>query len=147
MRQDEVQADALLDLRTSANELSVWRVGDEADCLSRATVALALQRQSLQEYDFGLFTEDAVRALDIELCNTEGNTADPEFNNRHVDLVKLTARKVADLAALIRREQNIKRHTFATIKADTKKLIEDGHINIDRLNPEIRKSLQKYNLL
>src|SRR5438874_12791164 len=91
----DVPADALLDLRTEANALSVCQVEADLSNLERVVAALAASRDTLANADFVLFDVRILTSLAIGSEATCGATPDEEANARwHLDLVELTAARI-----------------------------------------------------
>ena len=65
----ELQADALGDLRTSDNELSVWLVEDDESNLEQVVTALAVTRQRISNVDYALFDLQFLSELNIKIIN------------------------------------------------------------------------------
>jgi hypothetical protein len=99
MEADEIPADALTDLRSVNNKLSVWSVEPDQSDLDSALIAVASSREHLDKLDYALFDEQVLPALAIEYVKSEGDS--PYLaakSTKHRDLIRLTVRKVARLA-------------------------------------------------
>jgi hypothetical protein len=94
----DVQADALSDLRTARNALSVWNVDPALNNLSGVLTALASNRDQLDKVDYTLIDENLLPKIAIECVKSPANTAYLTLNAHHRDLIKLTAGKIAALA-------------------------------------------------
>jgi hypothetical protein len=98
MPSGDVPADALSDLRSSNNALSVWSVAlDQAD-LDLALAALASNRDRLDKLDYTLLDDSILVPLSIKCVDSEANTPYVSANAAHRDLIELTVKKVARLA-------------------------------------------------
>ncbi len=107
---DELQADALVDLNTKGNALSVYLVKeDDAEALERLVTALAANRDSIKELDYALFADDILSEIGIKISAVGGNTPDSVVNTWHRDLTELSASKIMRLADAIRKGARIKR--------------------------------------
>ena len=93
LSQDDIQSDALLDLRTEDNKLSVYKVENEADT-ERVIIALAATRENLSNLDYAVFEDSTLASTDITISQQNGETPDAEVNKLHYDLTNLTVRKL-----------------------------------------------------
>jgi hypothetical protein len=57
LSQDELQADAMQDLRTDSNTISVWHILDDQSNKERIVAALAAARQFAVQFDYFLLEE------------------------------------------------------------------------------------------
>lgn len=132
----ELQADAIDDLRTRGNALSVFEVDDPAN-VERIAVAVAAGRDDPAEVSYALFDRAGVEALGIQIQGNPGNTGDATVNRFHYDLRNLTAAQLVELANVIARG------TLDVILAPrVRELIRTG-VNAGRLDPErISKKLR-----
>lgn len=100
---DDLQADAIDDLKTKGNCLSVYFIeqGDN-ESLERLVTALAANRKGIEAFDYALFPDSAVSELAIKVTSEEGDTPDSLVNSWHRNFVQLSAQKLFDLANVIR---------------------------------------------
>jgi hypothetical protein len=98
---NDLRADALKDLVTQENKLSVYRV-TEVVPVQRILAALGSARDNLVKIDFILFDFDVLKGLAIAYEEVLGTTLDSEVNACHIDLIELTGKKIADFGAKIR---------------------------------------------
>ena len=96
----ETQADALLDLQTRGNRLSVFRVDEDQD-IQRIVVALAATRDHISNLDYVIFDDDDLVAQGVQITQTFGETPDETANTLHHDINNLTAHQVGLLARTI----------------------------------------------
>lgn len=96
----ELQADALLDLRTMGNELSLWDVSD-LSVEQRVAVALAANRNNLDHLDYAVLDVGEPRPLRSSMREETGNTPDSVANALHVNLYNVTVEVVSRLASMI----------------------------------------------
>ena len=96
----EVQADALLDLKSVGNKLSVYKVDHEEDA-ERIVVALAANRDNLAVMDYALFEEVSLITANISIVKQAGETPDDEVNTLHYNLSDLTVHRLAKLAEVV----------------------------------------------
>ena len=96
--QGDTQADAMTDLETRDNRLSVWRVDDEPG-LEEVIAAMAANCDYLSVFDYVLFGQDAICQIGIKIESSLGSSGDQRINREsHHDLIELTAGKLAVLA-------------------------------------------------
>ena len=81
----ETQADALLDLQTKDNRLSVFRVDNDID-IQRVVIALAATRDHVANLDYAIFDDDELIARGIDITRTVGETPDQTANTLHHDI-------------------------------------------------------------
>lgn len=98
LKSGELQADALTDLRTKDNSLSVWQIFDDKSNLDRVVTALATTVNRIANLDFALFNIEILGSLGIAANPTPGKSPDPVVNGWHLDLAELSANKVLVLA-------------------------------------------------
>ncbi len=110
LQEGELPADALQDIKTDSNRLSVFLIDDGSPAtLERVIGALAVKRQYLAKFDYVLFNSALLAELGIEWEATPGDTLDVAVNACHRDLVKLTATKLADFGTSLVRKGNVER--------------------------------------
>lgn len=98
LKQDELQADALLDLQTKGNKLSIWRVEDDRSNLNRIIAALVSTCDNATNIDFALLKQSIIDTLDIKIEKANGDSHDHELNQTcHLHLVELTTAKLYKL--------------------------------------------------
>ena len=137
--QNEVQADALRDLATDSNVLSVYLVESEQD-IDRIVIALAATRDNPQNVDYAVFGDDEFRVAGIEVIESEGATPDRHVNELHRDLGKLTARQLSTLASIITKGR-IRRRTRSQVRRGIQNAIKSGVLDADAINGNLRSRL------
>lgn len=95
-----IQSDALRDLQTTENTLSLYRVNDR-DEFENVVVGLASNRERIQNLDYVILNEAEIRSAGIIPVRTDGETPCNEANILHYNLQELTVEKVAKLAQFI----------------------------------------------
>jgi len=143
LAQGDLQADALGDLQTSNNELSVYYIESNKSNLERVVTALAANRDFISNLDYALLDLEVLSELGIKTERRAGETPDAQVNTWHIDLVELSAHKLMDLADAIykhadKRRLQKKKLIQLIVKAVTSKCI-DG----TRLSPELSKEIDK----
>lgn len=98
LKTGELQADALRDLKTDENVLSVWQILDDKSNLERVVTALATTADNICNLDFALLNIEVLSRLGIEAKTTPGTSRDASANRWHLELTELSANKVLGLA-------------------------------------------------
>jgi hypothetical protein len=133
--QDELQADALVDLASKGNELSVYVVSDDRSNLEQVVAAMAVTNtERIDNFDYALFDEECLSRLNIKIKVTKANTPDEEVNRLHRDLAELTVRKVIALVDVIKSEAKRERVQERTVRRLVAHGILSGQINPSRLH-------------
>lgn len=95
----DAPGDALSDLRTTNNALSVWMLDDGRLNLPRILEALASNRERLDKLDYTIIDEQAVRSIPVTIEEADGDTPHATANTIHRDLTELSAFKLTLLAS------------------------------------------------
>jgi hypothetical protein len=131
---DALQADALSDLSTKGNKLSVYLVEDELEALKRLIAALAANRDFITKLDYALFQEDSLSNLGIRVVEEEGDTPDHVVNTWHRNLSEITVEKIVSLAEVIknsRKERVLEKRVRAlVIHALASNQIDSGRMKL-----------------
>lgn len=83
--------DAIGDLRTTDNKLSVWKADTQED-INDAIVALALNRDSVSKLSYFLLKEEDLDKMDIKISDEQVGVAaglDSQILTKHRDLKKV----------------------------------------------------------
>ena len=92
----DLQADALGELQTGGNALSVYRVENETG-RERVIVALAANRDNLANLDYAIFDDAGLASIGVAINQPDGQTPDLGVNRLHYDLANLTAGRLVQL--------------------------------------------------
>lgn len=124
----ELPADALVDLRTQKNELSVWRVEPGEGNLNAVIAALASNKtDKLDNLDYVLIDEEVVTNLGIQYVKTDGDSPHSDANSRwHCDLVELTGAKVLGLAREMKLRQAEHKRVHTAVREILKTALQAG---------------------
>jgi len=143
LQEGEIPAAALSDLRAGIDsELSVWYVDSAKSNLSRIIAGVAAKRENPDKFDYVLFPEELLDAIDIAIGASEGDSFDLAANKQwHRDLVKLTGEKLIGLARLIRAQAEIDRVPERRVSELIIAGIDRGEIERGRLNEPLLKHL------
>lgn len=126
--QVDAPGDALRDLGTEKNVLSVYVFEDDEKDLERIITAVAANRENLGKVDFAVLREDLLNELDLKSQVTPGQTPDPVVNEWHRDLTELTAGKLAAFAGAICNKGKIDRYQRSKVCNLLRDAIETGSI-------------------
>lgn len=138
----DVQADALADLKTSGNALSVWMVQENLANLDRIVAALAAKRDILAKLDYALLERHALDSLGIQVVQKRGDSFDDQANDLwHQDLMDLSGTKLLKLAAMMQAKAKLVRHNKGEVRDFIAASIDDGFIDLDLIKPSLRKQL------
>ncbi len=143
LQEGELPADALQDIQTDNNRLSVFLLEDGAAAtLERVVGALAARRDFLAKFDYVLFSPTVLAELGIEWESTLGDTPDREVNACHRDLVKLTATKLADFGTSLIKKGNVERKSDRQAGKCIKASIQAKFINVENVPTKIVLQMQ-----
>ena len=135
----ELQGDALLDLQTKGNSLSIYEIQNDSQEY-RVAIALAATRKTIGKFDYAIFEDGQFENLGLTPILIEGQTPDTLVNSLHYDLKDLTARNVVRLAAVISRGRS-DRILGKDVKGRLVDAINSGTINKTKMKPELLGSL------
>lgn len=137
---DALRADALRDLLTEENRLSVWAVDEGSGVpLSRILAAIAAKRENLAKLDFILFESVVLEDLEIASEKIAGDTFDNGVNSCHLDMVHLSAKKLSEFGARIRSAGQVKRYADKAVGKLIRESIEREFISLAQLKPGLAK--------
>lgn len=136
MAAGEVCGDILRDFRTEKGRLSLWSINDSN--LDRVIAAMAATKKSVEHVDFVLFPEDLLESIGIRAQRVNGNTPDPVANQTwHFDILELTVRHIAVLAASINEKGELRRKQEPDVKELLKDGLEDLRLEESLMPPEL----------
>jgi len=144
--EDDIQADALGDLKTERNALSVWWIMDDMSNFHRIAAAIMASGETFASLDYALLDKDEVENAGIQIDeNSEGaTTPDGEVNQSwHYHFTELSLAKILILVKMIKSdvssnfsERRIKEKCIGTCIAQGIELcqidrnkVEEGVIN------------------
>jgi len=78
----------------------------------------------------------------VSIEKTKGDTADDTVNELHIDLVKLTAIQIYNLAKLIQENGELERIPKKKIKAALIEGLSNGNLNKSKMNPNLVKKIE-----
>jgi hypothetical protein len=138
----EPPADALADISTQSNELSVWLIEDDRSNLNRVAAALAAARDSVSNLDYRLVPVGWVGIHRIPVQATEGRTADLQANQKwHRDIPRLTASRLLSLARCMWRRGVAGRISERRVEELLLSGLRTGQLGRERLNQKLAAKL------
>lgn len=143
----EIRADALRNVETKDNALSIYVVDESASAVDRTLAAFAANRDCLDKVDFALFETGLLDALETEVTATAGGTPDSEVNVQHHDVIHLTGSKLLRLVEMLIDQCQIERRTRPRVEKLIANGIANGQIDIKHLRDSMVESLKKRNLI
>jgi len=137
----EIQSDLLSDFETKNNTLSVWLIQDDQSNLNEVVLALAINRDTISNFDYTIFDIDLMEILNIKLEVNEGNTPYNRANSWHRDLVELTINKIIKLAESLLEDAEKVRISEKKIANLIQVAVNNSQIDREILKPSISKKL------
>ena len=144
-----LSGDAISDLRTTNNTISLWRVDSEAELLT-AMLALAASSKSSKIENVSLvwFPEEALLNRNIQLdTDSPGDTIVSDLAQFHRDACKITYKSLGDLAVLIMteliQEKHYKRFGRAEVKQALVNAYKDHRIAEEKCMPVLLEEIKK----
>jgi len=140
----EAPADALQDLRTTENRLSIWRLEEDRTNLDRVLAAIVSGRDNLQKCDFIILDFRHIEENDLEMEANPGDTADSDANSKwHFNLTHLSSASLARLANVMfahgERHRRLERELIPLLRQS----VTDGYIAEGALKPNIAARINK----
>lgn len=136
----EIKADALRDLETRGNALSVFRADDES-AADKICLALAATKDGFANVDYAIFDGAELSHIGIEPTQTMGETPDPEVNQLHHDLTMLTVEKVSRLARIVAAGDH-NRVLKRDIESSLQSAVQSNSLDKNRINSKLLKRLE-----
>lgn len=142
LRDEDVRADALIDLRTDRNTLSVYvlRSREETN-IHRVVAALAARRTTVDKMDFALLNLESLQRLGLELRQIGGDTPDATVNEWHRDLSFLTAERVTEIAMAIHLEGQFGRVQEKKVGRLIRESLEARHLDEALVTESVRTAI------
>lgn len=140
--------DAISDLRTTDNKLSVWKADSQED-IDDAIVALALNRDSVSKICYFFLQEEELAKMKIEISDEEAGKAlglKESILNKHRDLIELDYWHIGFLAEymikLANDNNNRKVCTRAEVIALLNKYKEEHKIEPENMSEKLKDNLK-----
>lgn len=136
----EIKADALRDLETRGNALSIFRADDESAAV-KICLAIAASRGAFGNVDYTIFDGAELPPIGVEPTQTMGKTPDSEVNQLHYDLTMLTVEKVCQLARIVAAGDH-NRVSKRDIENSLQSAVQSNSLDRNRINPELLERLE-----
>jgi len=141
---DDLPADAMSDLKTEGNELSVWWVNDDQSNLETIIAALAANCEFVANFDYALIRLADLDSLSLTVRESFGKTPCPGANQYHRDICELTGRKLLEIGLAIFRQSETRQRFPQRQVIDLLHIaLTSGWIDRSRLNESLVEDLQK----
>lgn len=143
-----LNADAISDLRTTANTLSVWKI-DELDELDNAVLALSASSKSerIETINVVWITEEEIKANGIDIDeDVPGDTVIESLVSSHRDLCNLSYSSIGQISKLIMQEiahNNCKRYTKSQVKNVLVRAYSDDLITAEKCQKQLLLEIRK----
>lgn len=133
-------ADALTrDLQTKSDRLSWWVVDDAKE---EVAIAIASSRHHISNVDLAIVSSEEFDKLDISWDRSSGDTPYVAANERHCDLINLSATAIARLANHLHSQREaIERVREGEVREMLIAAIGRGNINLERVRDSLLSSL------
>ena len=142
LSENELQADALTDLGTKNNTLSVWYVEDDKSNLERIISALAANRDNVSNFDYALFDFNSEEIINMKIISSSGDSPDELVNsNWHYELTELSTNQILNLASLIAHKGEMKRITEQQVKRLIGEAISHSFLDYGRIDDKIKNKI------
>ena len=130
------QGDALTDLSTMRNALSVYQA-DSDEMLHQVIAGFAANRDRLANVDYAVIEGQLLDAMNLQVVSSDGETPHRGANRLHHDIVNLTADNVLRLVRSISAD-DVQRVPARTVKTFIQRALADGQIDATRLKFSVR---------
>ena len=141
LRQGEMPADPMTDLKTEDNKLSMWHVEDDESNLDQVVTAIAATRDHLENVDCVLLDQRDIVHLDINVGRTAGDTPLSEANLWHCDMAHLSAQKLVELAGVMWERSRAERRLKKAVRQLLVSAVESGRIDSSGLKETLRNEI------
>lgn len=142
-----VCGDAITDLKTTHNMLSIWKVNDDSQ-INESIAAVALGRDRLAKVSFVILEENEIeQVLNLSLENNEGKCKpiiEESILKRHRDIVQLDSRQLESLSAyMLQRVQDSHNDDKDNeqIKEIVAALIQQNKVDPTKINSKLKAEL------
>ena len=141
LSEGELQSDALIDLQTKGNRLSVYRVANKEE-VDQVVVALAANRDNLANLDYALFDHTQLPETEFAICQEDGETPDLRVNKWHYDIRDLTVSKLVELARVVSSGCHV-RVPKKVVEKHLRTAILTGKLDTSRVKPGLLSKIEQ----
>ena len=139
-----LQADALVDLATKGNRLSIYLVNEDYSNLEQLVAALATSNTDyISDFEYAIFDLIFLDDIGIKLEEIEGETPDRIVNSWHRDLVELSASKIMALATVIQTKAERKRFHSNRVLELVENSVISQQIDMTKLKPKLLERINQ----
>jgi hypothetical protein len=140
-----IRADSVTDLKTTNDELSLWRCEGNDD-VDQVFLALATGSHvtSFDTMDVVLLPEAELTNAGVLIVSVAGDTAVEELKSRHVNLVRLDLERLGALAETLTefvKRNEVQRRTKGQISRLLQSALSAGRLQAEELSEELRAKL------
>lgn len=141
---EEIRADAITGgcLRTSDDNLSLWQCKDSREDVEEIALALASCMDQIEGIHIVLLNKQLLEHGDLSLEASEGKTPIEDLRSRHIDITKLTMKKVCKIAEYVKSALPIASQFYQFTKAQIKEILQKA-IRNERINIEMLEKRQQ----
>lgn len=145
----DTPGDAVTDLKTSGNALSVWKIDSvEEEEINKAIMALATSSriQNIETIDIVYISEEVLVQHGLVMDDTQlGDTAITALGGLHRNVTGVTYSVLGEVTSMIRSlvETQHKRVTGPKLKKMLKKEFDQGHIDTKKCHEKLLLCLEK----
>jgi len=142
-----LRADAVADIRTFNDSLSIWSIPSDSEAdIDEAVLALAtsVKQERLETMDIVVFAENDVTSRGLRFEDAEGETAVTDLRNSHQNITGLTYESlssvmeiIADITVAGRHKRLTQRHIEKLVKNNLQRIDVDAFAN-DLMKEKIR---------
>jgi len=137
------KADALSDLSTEGNKLSVWVIEDDLSNLHFVLAGLAAERELLSNLDYALVEYRSIEQSGMDLEQEEADTPVRAANGYHRDMFHLSAENIAQLVSLIKGNPDRRvRVQWQDVGRLLDHALSLGIVDRNKMKPELLDELQ-----
>ena len=142
LQSDRISADAVSDLRSSKNELSLFQVASPQE-FDKVIVHFATATDKLATHiHLFPFQQDMLDQLGLEYELKTANTSVPDINDLHYNIIKLDGNLLVKIANFIKmNEKEIKEVLGSKIQTLVKGILEVKQLDYERLKPSMLKDI------
>lgn len=137
-------ADALGDLKTEDNKLSVWVIEDDESNLPLvATALVAHVFEHVQHFDYALLELSAIEQQGWRMEANTGKTPCDAANKYHRDIVQLSAQDVMQIARIVKNHARRERIPEWQVGKLLDEAVRESSLDTLRMKPGLLPSLEK----
>lgn len=144
---ENISADAVSDLGTKSNELSVWRIPtDSKEDIDEAVLALVTssKQNHFEKIDFVVFSDEILDEHNLKITPQIGDTAVDDLKNEHKNISELTYGTLKNVLKIIT-DKTCTNEQIRRTKSEVENIITNNlaRINMDFINPNLKKKIDQ----